>query len=436
MKPTFLLTALFVFLANAVFGQDSLIIRDVSVLEGSSYDAVLNSRTRVRSTLPRSIAGRRPTSNKIEQPMPLGLVTFEGKPAEDFDVLLEYSGRVMTHFPASSARSKRLLWGRLKLNEETATNPSTLPPGHWLGGLNFDSRLWVSSPTSGSSKFLMYDIEHKEKPLATIDVDGETWSAKNTGRDPIHHVAIFRPAGEGRFSLGYVETVAGFRPSEKKKSSDPGGESNGELKEVNTPAPTNPEAVRAVGQLVNGLVNAVTGKPGQTNVNMPVPPPKSETASSPGELTPVAFSEPADGIDVVADYVANLADLGEAERQYVAAILTGRALNSSSATIVYVLDAKTLARVAPIEITPQPDRFTRTALMLVADADPSLRKEVEQLIAQLGDDSWQKREAAQTRLRELGGVTQKSLQAATTHSDYEIRDRAQRLLEELTTVKP
>lgn len=436
MRTIVVLTSLLVISTSVVSVADAddageqLTVRDVVVFEGSSYDTVLNSRARIESTLPRSIAGRRPTSTKYESPIPIGLITFDGPPTQDFDVLIEYSGRAMTHFPAASARSKRLLWGRLKATTDSQATSAPLPPGHWLGAINFEDRLWVSSPSSGGAKFILYDIEHKEKPLATIDVSGETWSVKNTGRDPIHHAVIFRPTSNGQFQLAYVETVEGYRPNQAASGEDSKEQKQSESK-------PDPEAVKAVGNVLGGLLNAVTGTPQKdAKPAATVTTAKSDLATGKGALAEATFGAPADGIDVVAEYVAMLPDLGEPEQQYLRALLASRALSSSSATIVYGLDIKTLSRIQPIEVTPQPDRLTRTALVLVPDADPSLSRQVDRLIAQLGDDSWQKREEAEDRLRDLGRITQRNLKAASGHSDYEIRDRAKRLLEELTAIKP
>lgn len=412
-------------LTSPLSAQDGLTVRDVLVLEGSNYDDVMNSRGNVKSTLPRSIAGRRQIENEQSQPFPLGLITFEGTPAADFDVLIEYNGRLMTHFPSGSSRSKRILWGRLSLAKELGTDPAILSPDHWLSKLDLSLRLWVQSPASGAAKFLLYDVEHKEKPLATIAVNGDEWSIKNTGRDPIHNAAIIRPLGDGKFALGYLENVEGYRPD---KDAVPAAEK--------PKSEADPEAVKAVGTLVGGLVEAVIGNPQPTTqpAEKPAFTPKATTVDEPGHLEEVSFSSPADKATIVAQYAEQLADLGPPEKEYIQQLLNSRGPGEESALLVYQLDEKTLTRIAPLEITPFPQRLTRTALVIVPDADPSLSDEIDRLIAQLGDDSWLNREAAEKRLKELGGITERNLKAASGSTDWEIRDRSQRLLKELTTV--
>lgn len=414
-----------VYAENTEAENDRLTVRDTLVLEGSNFEPAMNARSRVDSTLPRALAGRRSPVDEPTKPMPLGLVTFEGTPESDIDVLVEYDGRVMTHLPAASSRSKRLLWGRLSLTAEPTAATSTLPPGHWLTTIDFSNRLALQGPSTTSSRYLLYDIEHKERPLATIEVENDQWIAKNTGRDPIHFAAIFRPTENGQYQLGLVDTVEGYRPNAKQAKAD----------EKAANAKPNPEAVKEVGRLVNGLMNAVTGRPTGTPAKVT----KVATApveKNPGTRVTLKLGEPADGIDVVRQYVDTLPDLGDTERDYLVATLSARALKSKAATFVYQLDTKTLERIVPIEVTPQPDRLLRTGIVLVTDADPSLSAEVDRLIAQLGDESWTAREQAEARLRELGRVTERNLANAQSNSDAEIVHRAKRILADLKAKKP
>jgi hypothetical protein len=62
-----------------------------------------------------------------------------------------------------------------------------------------------------------------------------------------------------------------------------------------------------------------------------------------------------------------------------------------------------------------------------ADADPR----VQQLITQLGDEDFKKREAATADLKALGKTAQPQLKAAENHSDPEVRTRVAQLLQAL-----
>jgi hypothetical protein len=62
-----------------------------------------------------------------------------------------------------------------------------------------------------------------------------------------------------------------------------------------------------------------------------------------------------------------------------------------------------------------------------ADANPR----VQQLITQLGDEDFKKREAATAELKALGKTAQPQLKAAENHSDPEVRTRVAQLLQAL-----
>ena len=86
----------------------------------------------------------------------------------------------------------------------------------------------------------------------------------------------------------------------------------------------------------------------------------------------------------------------------------------------------------PLTFDPEPRRTVRAALLLVRDIDPNLRQSVEQLIEQLGEPDYAKREAAEQRLMELGAITIPALRKAVDHADAEISLRAERVIAELT----
>jgi hypothetical protein len=92
------------------------------------------------------------------------------------------------------------------------------------------------------------------------------------------------------------------------------------------------------------------------------------------------------------------------------------------------MDESQLDKILPIEITPFPDVFRRTAVVILLDADPALLQRIDALIQQLGDDNWEQREAAQKKLEEYGKAAQAELQKATKNKDLEIVYRAEQIL--------
>ncbi|MCA9018074.1 MAG: hypothetical protein KDA77_22320, partial [Planctomycetaceae bacterium] len=120
--------------------------------------------------------------------------------------------------------------------------------------------------------------------------------------------------------------------------------------------------------------------------------------------------------------------LGTPEVTHVLKILGQHAFREDQATVVYCMDESYLDKILPLEITPFPDVVRRTAIVILLDADPALLKRIDQLIVQLGDANWQKRNEAQQKLEEYGKAAQVQLQNATKNKDLEIVFRAEKIL--------
>jgi hypothetical protein len=81
-----------------------------------------------------------------------------------------------------------------------------------------------------------------------------------------------------------------------------------------------------------------------------------------------------------------------------------------------------------LDVFPSPRKVVRTALLVVHGVDPRLQDRARELVKQLGDESPQARETAETRLFELGPVAVPALEDALRDKDVEIVFRAERLL--------
>lgn len=66
--------------------------------------------------------------------------------------------------------------------------------------------------------------------------------------------------------------------------------------------------------------------------------------------------------------------------------------------------------------------------LLAADGDVPTAEQLKRWASQLGDDDYQKREAAQARLAEAGAAAVPYLKEALKNEDIEVRQRAERLL--------
>src|SRR5262245_65860085 len=113
-----LLSAFFFSTARAEESSIKATVRDVNIYVMSSYGTALNHRDVFRSTLPGFASPKRTTAERkhLLEPSPTGLITFEGEPSADVDVLIEFeNGRFFAAWPPAAQRSKRLLWPHAKL---------------------------------------------------------------------------------------------------------------------------------------------------------------------------------------------------------------------------------------------------------------------------------------------------------------------------------
>ena len=104
------------------------------------------------------------------------------------------------------------------------------------------------------------------------------------------------------------------------------------------------------------------------------------------------------------------------------------ALQSPKLTAVYLLDPGEFDRLLPLEILPQPVKTQRIGIVVVQNIDPNAGSEIDDLIAQLGDPLWPKREAAFKALQQMGTIPVPHLRKAIHSKDAEIAWRAEKLL--------
>jgi len=120
----------------------------------------------------------------------------------------------------------------------------------------------------------------------------------------------------------------------------------------------------------------------------------------------------------------------------IMAILQKHVPDKQRLTAVYRLSQEDLDRMIPQDVVPSPKKTTRVGLVILRNIDPGISKEVDALIAQLGDADWNKREAAHKQLTELGRAAQPQLQTATRNKDLEIAYRAEKLLKAIGAPTP
>ncbi len=408
-----------------LFAQGAkLTVRDVHV--GFVAKNSMNDRTAFRSTLPAVVLSQRPVPSKPADavPQPLGVITFEGTPTEKLDVLLEYdnSARLLGRWPHTEVRSTRALWRKLNLVQSKSPPSTAFPTASWLTALRNADRLAIDQEKR-LEKFVLYDLTLRSPTSVELEAAETGYKARNVGAAAIHDVTVYRPMGHGKYRAAYAQEVPGLGKS-APQTTPPA---------VAGTAPAQPGLLAGA---LQGLALAVTGQPtppsgpptdGQTPATPVAPPntPQHDIAwTANGEQT-------ADELLASWEPLLTAQGLAAPEIAHVLSILKAHAFDKDSARIVFRLDPSVIETLAPLEITPQPDKLVRVWLVILDGADPEIKTRIGKLIAELGDASYEKRMQAKAQLLKLGPTAVPVLNAEKGNKDAEISFRIEEVLEEI-----
>ena len=417
-----------------------LLVRDVSVFLVSAHGKKLNDASLFRSTTPGYMLSRRLSADAeaSHKPVPLGLMTFEGPTVKDIDVLIEFpSGRFLSHWPTARIQSKRIYWRSQNMLKQSQLS-MTMPDSHWLSHLQNADRLFVKG-LDRSERFILYDVELNHVPRITLTHSKEGFQIQNRQAYPLKHVTILQPTSQKQeWKIASINQVPGVKKKEKKPEAKPRATEKIEVSDPLSDENLKKKAkVKKASELavLGGKLRAIGALPTLTK---PVAKGASKPATSAAEkVTPfsIPFSDttPQTQEKVLQVWEKTLTELGlgKPEIAHVLKILAQHALREDQATVVYCMDEGYLDKILPIEITPFPDVFRRTAIVILVDADPALLKRIGQLITELGDSDWEQRESAQKKLEEYGKAAQAELQKATKNKDLEIVYRAEQILSKI-----
>ena len=423
-------------------GDSKLVVRDVGVYLVSAHGKKLNDSGLFRSTLPGFMQSRRLSADneQSDKPTPLGLITFSGPDVKDIDVLVEFpSGRFLSHWPTARIQSRRIYWRSCQLTKSGSTS-FQIPDSHWLSPLQEANRLFVNA-NNKSERFILYDIEvnHAPQVYMTHSADGFQIQSREPGM--LQHLTVIQPTDDPKqWKLAAVDQVPGL--SKQKPKPQSGTDDKTKASKVDPLSDKKLKAKAAAEEAaklkvlgdqlrnVGALPQLLSGKAADSK--KPATPAKTETKVDPVKI-PYIEKQPVSREQILSfwgDYLSNRG-LGKPEIEYVQRILNEYGFREDQATVIYCMDEGVLDKSVPLELTPHPDVLHRIALVILVDVDPALQKHIDQLIAQLGDPVWAKREEAQQELAEYGRAAQKQLQQATKNKDLEIVFRSEQLLEKI-----
>lgn len=416
-----------------------LVVRDVNVFLVSAHGKKLNDAALFRSTTPGYMLSRRLSADagESDQPAPLGLITFEGPAVKDIDVLVEFpSGRFLSHWPTARIQSKRIYWRAQNLLQNSSPSMQ-MPEAHWLSHLQNADRLYVKG-IDKCERFILYDVELSHTPRITLSHSKDGFQIQNQEAYPLKHVTVLQPtAKKTDWKLAEVDLIPAAKKAKPKPEAKPAAAASAKkidpLSEESLTKKSKVDQAKAKASQLAALGNklkAIGALPSVPAAKTDAKPASPAVQKMPPVSVPYKSESPLSKEQALAEWEKNLVGLGlgTPEIAHVLKIIGQHAFREDQATVVYCMDESYLDKILPLEITPFPDVVRRTAIVILLDADPALIKRIDQLIAQLGDANWEKRNAAQEKLEEYGKAAQVQLQKATKNKDLEIVFRAEQIL--------
>jgi hypothetical protein len=401
-----------------------------------------NATNEFPSSLPGFVPSRRTTidKEKLAEPMPIGVIRLFGSQPDNktkTDVLLELkSGTFDSHWPKAETKSNRLLWKNLSLQPDPP-RVNQLEPVSWYNAVRKGESAYISINGHGE-RALIYDAEFPFRfPVKITGGEaGKGYKVANVGEDHIHDLEFYKPTNDG-WQVGTIAQLkaAATRPSTKPATTRASA-TQGVFAEVTGSDATSQPLERT--EVRTGTAGAVATersariiRPGGTTVRVTTRPSTGPTTTAATQPAVDLVLAPSGSKEIPLDRWKErltAAGLSSTDFDLILSILNKHVPDKQRLTAVYRLKQEDLDRLIPLDVVPTPKKTTRVGLVILRNIDPGITKEVEQLITQLGDSDWNKREAATKQLTELGRAAQPQLQAASKNKDLEIAFRAEKLL--------
>jgi len=361
---------------------------------------LVNERTMFGSTMPSRTANHRPAAEAMQsgRAYPVSVIQLHGESDAEVDVVIDLikKAKILGHWPKARARNRRLLWEGLRVtSDRDGEGRPTVPEGHWFHGLRQGDAEYLQY-RSVTERFLVYDVELPNVVrLAVESSEDGIYTVVSRQAAPLHDVCIYEP-----------DTDATWRTAEAQ----PIAAANEETNEIRLKAAIGP-----------GIGSPQLSATETKEVRLQIDLTKAKAQGS---------------AEVLAFWAGRLRELGlsQSHVDYALAVLRNHGLDEKYLTVVYRLDASVLEKLTQLDVTPQPRRTVRVALVIVVRADPKFDTEIDALIGQLGDPQWTRRQAAQQRLTDLGSAIRPRLKKALEHKDLEVVYRVERLIARLSSV--
>lgn len=368
--------------ATSQSSEPNFEVREWAVFFLDASDGQINPDGAINCSLPNFIDSRRQpaSSEKKNDPEPVAVIRITGQYDSPVDVMIEKSGGdFMASWPKAESRQKQLLWRNLKLSTQpNDRKPADIDATNWLFNLRDSDSEYLTLQDNPPERFLLYDFQLPcPSPITVKSEQNFAYAITNDSKSTLHDLTLYQ-GDQGAWRQASL----------------------GDLRPLNPPASTKP-------------TTQPTTKPSQLHA----------------QLASVAATQPS---DLATPWKPKLiaAGISDSDAEVILKILAKSAFDSRRLTAISLLDETTLDRLFPLEVVPEPKKITRVGILIIKHADPAAGTEIDDLIAQLGDPAWAKRDQAYKALQKLGPAAQPKLrEAATKSKDLEIVWRAERLLQ-------
>ncbi len=453
-------------------------VHDLSLWISDGAAPTANTRASFSSAFPATVTSSRARSVAASlESGPVGLITFHGSPTAELDVELRIkSGSFLAHWPTGEIAGNRLLWPRksgITLVDKPDSDSTLLwvDQDHWFQKARQGEALFVRSAVR-SERFLAYDAERKLTSPLRLQGGPDKFTVVNDSDSTLYDIVLVRhtplgvrvawldelPKTEAKPNTDEKPKSEGKNDAPKSGDSPAKAEDKGTEKAEEKAKPAvglfglaapaaNADApkvkVDAAQKDAPERKEAPEGQPEKPRVGLfGLAIPKTAETSTKVEPTPLVggkelvLSDPLiPGSDEANDKtVGELArrlermGLSAGEIEVFLAQYSSLMFEPEGMIVVCRLDPAIQDAELPLSVFPVPTKIVRVPVLLVRNVDPDLPKQIDQLIADLGDESFARREAAEKQLMQFGSRAFEPLKKAINDKDMEIVIRSERIL--------
>lgn len=439
--------------AGAADEEGEFEIHEVSLW---GFDPTLEQANQLRhypSIMPGVVDTERSRAGAEGKVAPFSLMTFHGRPAKNVEIDLRVqAGRFTAYWPAAESKSGRLRWLDANLSAEPDQDGrlATVDAKHWFNAARKLDALYLSIGAR-TERFIVYDVEFKLDQPLQITGGPERYQVANLSKSPLYDVLIVAPEADDRRRIGHAAMLPAksvsakqpteSKPAEKKSESAPAEEkkpADAKVEDKKAAAAQQAAAVelaKAAAAVKTALVKVAGGDAAQPSAPAQPAAAQAPAAQLAGDPVDVEMSAPlGEDAPEIAAARKELAEslktqgLTEPEVELFMERAAPAIFGAKETIVVCRLPAEMIEERLPLVTYPAALKTVRTTLVVLRNVDPKLKDDVNKLATDLGAADYAKREAASTRLLQLGRLAVPALKAALKSPDVEVQFRAEKIL--------